>query len=246
MEYPVPNTTTKLKKPLSKSVVRHSTDMLAAIAKANAEGKTKLIRRLIGQYLKSYDAKLVATKQAFRKMGRPAPKAHIEAVAAKLLPWQGSSEPARLFMKKKGNGHLRPTMNFGLENRSLQYLVKAALMATADLHPHQYGSVGVHAAIAHAAKLMAQGHVWSFEIDIENCFPSFEEERLHEFLLLPKEVTRHVIMASHLNIVSGNLYDLFGPAEHGVDPVFATDALAEARRGIPQGRLGAKVRSSAA
>ena len=147
----------------------------------------------------------------------------------------GSSEPARLFMKKKGNGELRPIMKFGLENRSLQYLVKVALMATADLHPHQYGSVGVQAAIAHVAKLMAQGHVWSFEIDIENCFPSFEEERLYEFLPLPKEVIRHVIMASHLNITSGNLYDLFGPAEHGVDPVFVTDALAEARRGIPQG-----------
>jgi hypothetical protein len=126
-------------------------------------------------------------------------------------------------------------MKFGLENRSLQYLVKAALMATADLHPHQYGSVGVQSAIAHVAKLMEQGYLWSVEIDIEKCFPSFEEERLYEFLPLPKEVIRHVIMASHLNITSGNLYDLFGPAEHGVDPVFVTDALAEARRGIPQG-----------
>jgi hypothetical protein len=44
-----------------------------------------------------------------------------------------------------------------------------------------------------------------------------------------------VIMASHLNIVSGNLYDLFGPAENGVDPILVTDALAEARQGIPQG-----------
>ena len=116
MEYSVPNTTTKLKKPLSKSVVRHSTDMLASIAKANAEGKTNRVRHLIGRHLKSYDAKLVAAKEAFRKMGRPAPKAHIEAVAAKLLPWQGSSEPARLFMKKKGNGDLRPIMNFGFKS----------------------------------------------------------------------------------------------------------------------------------
>jgi hypothetical protein len=132
MEYPVPNITTKLKKPLSKSVVRHNTDMLAAIAKANAEGKTKRVRHLIGRHLKSYDAKLVAAKEAFRKMGQPASKAHIEAVAAKLLPWQGSSEPARLFMKKKGNGDLRPTMNFGLENRSLQYLVMAVRPEGAD------------------------------------------------------------------------------------------------------------------
>ena len=88
---------------------------------------------------------------------------------------------------------------------------------------------------------MGQGHVWSIEIDIENCFPSFEEERLYEFLPLPKEVIRHVIMASHLNIVSGNLYDLFGPAEHGVDPILATDVLAEARRGIPQGSAASNI-----
>ena len=67
MEYLVPNATTKLKKPLSKSVVRHNTDMLAAIAKAHSDGKTKLVRHLIGQYLKSHDAKLVATKEAFRR-----------------------------------------------------------------------------------------------------------------------------------------------------------------------------------
>lgn len=155
----------------------------------------KLIRHLTGQYLKSHDAKLVAAEEALQKLGLPSSKVDIKAVAAKLLPWQGSPEPVRLFMKKKGNGDLRPTMNFGLEHRSLQYLVKAALAATANLHPHQYGSVGVQAAIVHVAKLMAQGYLWSFEIDIENCFPSFEEEKLYEFLPLPKEVIRHVIMA---------------------------------------------------
>ena len=99
----------------------------------------------------------------------------------------------------------------------------------------------MHAAIAHVAKLMEQGYVWSVEIDIENCFPSFKEEELHEFLFLPKEVIRHVIMASHLNITPGNLYDLFGPAEHGVDPILATDVLAEARRGIPQGSAASNI-----
>ena len=89
--------------------------------------------------------------------------------------------------------------------------------------------------LPYVGKLMGQSYVWSVEIDIENCFPSFEEERLYEFLPLPKEVIRHVIMASYLNITSGNLYDLFGPAEHGVDPILATDVLAEARQGIPQG-----------
>ena len=120
---------------VSPSVVQHEEKMLAAIAVANSAGKSKLVRHRVGQYLKSRDAKLVATKRAFRKFGRPAPRAHIEAIAAKLLPWKGSSERARLFLRKKGNGDLRPTMDFGLENRALQYLVRAPLVATANLHP---------------------------------------------------------------------------------------------------------------
>jgi hypothetical protein len=232
----LPTTPPKLKQPLSETVVRRNTKMLAAITKAHAEGKTKLVRHLVGQYLKSHDAKLVAAKEALQKLRLPVSKIEIEAVASRLLPWEGSPEPVRLFLQKKGEtGNYRSIMSFGVENRSLQYLVKAALMATADLHPHQYASLGVHAAIAHIAKLMEQGHVWSFEIDIENCFPSFEEERLYEFLPLPKEVIRNVIMASHLNVVAGNLHDLFGPAENGVDPILVTEALAAARRGIPQG-----------
>jgi hypothetical protein len=244
LEISVTTTATKLKKLFSSTVVRHGTEMLAAIADANAERKIKLARHLVGQYLKSYDAKLAATMEAFQKLGRPVSKADVETVAAGLLPWEGSNEPVRLVLKKKGEtGNYRSIMNFGVENRALQYLVKAPLVATADLHPNQYGSVGVQAAIAHVAKLMAQGHLWSVEIDIENCFPSFKEERLYEFLLLPKKVIRHVIMASPLNIVSGNLYDFFGPAENGVDPILVTEAIAEARRGIPQGSAASNIAS---
>ena len=105
MEYPVPNTTTKLKKPLSKSVVRHNTDMLAAIAKANAEGKTQLVRHLIGRHLKSYDAKLVAAKEAFRKMGRPAPNSLLKKVFRGGRRATLIQEPSLKRMKDSRRGH---------------------------------------------------------------------------------------------------------------------------------------------
>jgi hypothetical protein len=172
----VPKTATNSPMTVSPLAVQHQEKMLAAIALANSAGKGKLVKHLVSRYLNSHHAQLVATRQAFRKKGRPAPKAHIDAMATKLLPYRGSSEPARLFLQKKGaTGNYRHILEFGLERRSLQYLVKAPLVATANLHPHQYGTVGVQAAIAHVAKLMAEGHGWSFEIDIQNCFPSFEE-----------------------------------------------------------------------
>jgi len=218
------------------SAMKRAMKMTEAIATAHRAKKPKLVRQLVGRYLKSYDAKRVAVRKAYKALRRPGPKANVNALAAKLLPWEPSNEPARLFLKKKGTtGNYRTILDFELENRARQHLVKDAIAPTVDLHPRQYGTIGVHAAIKSVAESMAQGYVWGFEIDISNCFPSFEEERLHEFLPLPKRVIRHVIMASHLNITSGNVRDIFGPAENGVDPILVTEHLAEARQGIPQG-----------
>jgi Reverse transcriptase (RNA-dependent DNA polymerase) len=114
-------------------------------------------------------------------------------------------------------------------------LVKPVLVATANLHPHQYGSKGVPPAIARVAMMMAEGYVFAREIDIKDCFPSFKEENLYKFLPLPKEVIRHVILSEHLTLIGGNLADLFGHAEDGVESPFITDTFVLARRGISQG-----------
>jgi hypothetical protein len=222
----------------------HFSDLLNDIVDAHGKKKPKLVKQRINRCLNSYDARLIAVEQAVRKMGLPVTNSDIEAIAQKLNPWAGSYEPARVSARRKGEpgaGGYRLTFDFGVENRALQYLVKAILLVLADLHPHQYGTVGTRAAIAHVAEMMRQSHVWAVELDIVKCFPSFKEEELHKFLFLPKKVIRHVVMASHLSIVSGNLYGLCGPAEDGVDPIKVTDFLAEARQGIPQGSAASSI-----
>jgi hypothetical protein len=216
---------------------RHHADrLLNQISEASAAGKAKLVRYLAHQYISSYDAKLIASKMAFRKAGRPSVPAEIIAVAEKSCPWKGTNEPVKVFSIPKGSsGDRRIALKFGVENRALQYLVKPVLVATANLHPHQYGAKGVQHAIALVAAMMAKGYVFAREIDIKDCFPSFVEENLHQFLPLSKEVIRHVIISEHLTLIGGNLYDLFGHAEDGVESPFVTDTFELARRGIPQG-----------
>jgi hypothetical protein len=111
----------------------------------------------------------------------------------------------------------------------------------------------MHAAIKHVAQAMKDGHLWAVEIDIENCFPSFDEGKVADLLPFPKEVTEQVLLARNLNLVPGNLLDLLGGEPGGVDDVpygsshapqfgpacglgiLGAKVLAEARQGIPQG-----------
>jgi hypothetical protein len=210
--------------------------LLSELAVANAAGKKKLVRQITRRYIASYNAKLIASKVAFRKAGRPAVPSDVIAVAEKVCPWTGTDEPVKVFSIPKGSsGDRRITMKFGIQNRVLQYLVKPILVATAKLHPHHYGSKGVQPAIARVAAMMEEGYVYAREIDIKDCFPSFVEENPHQFLPLPKEVIRHVIVSEHLTLIGGNLCDLFGHAEDGVECALVTDAFVQARRGIPQG-----------
>jgi lipid-binding SYLF domain-containing protein len=56
--------------------------------------------------------------------------------------------------------------------------------------------LGVHAAIRHTKQALTDGYLWAVELDIKDCYPSFDEEKLTSLLLpLPKEVTHYVILS---------------------------------------------------
>lgn len=220
----------------------HVVRLHSRVARASSAGMLKLARQHGRRCLAAYDAKLLAVRNSFRTSGRPRVPAEMTAIAQKICPWKGSTEPVMVFSVAKGSsGHRRIVMKFGIENRTLQHLVKPVLKETAKLHPHQYGLKGVPLAIARVASKMAEGYVFARELDIQDCFPSFVEEKLSQFLLLPKEVIRNVIVSAHLNLVSGNLHELFGLAEDGVESPLTTDTFVQARRGIPQGSAASNI-----
>jgi hypothetical protein len=129
-------------------------------------------------------------------------------------------------------------MEFGIENRALQYLVRPPLEILADIVPFQYTlKGGTKAAIEHVVKAMSEGPVWAIELDVKDCYPSFDGKKLPSLIPLPKEVTDHVIVSEYLQLVPGNIGYHFGPT--GVDdpglPWELEKTLVDARRGIPQG-----------
>ena len=230
--------------------------ILRRIQRAHLAGNRYRTRQLIWLQLRSHEAHLVATELARQSMKphRRFSKAVVPAIAVGLDPWAGTNEEVRVnYLPKSSNpDERRTTMEFGPENKALQYLVLSVLRIIADLHPHQFGTGngGPHAAIKHIAQAMKDGFVWAIEIDIESCFPSFDGTKIIELLPFPKEVIERVLLPVHLNLVPGNLIDLFGTMPGGahshtphttpVGPAGdlgpgGAQILAEARQGLAQG-----------
>ncbi len=224
--------------------VEHAHALLRKIRFAREDGKKKRINYLGGLYLNSFDAKLMAVRRAYEQMTphlRP-DKAELRAIAQRIDPRQGTSEEVRVYRKRKSSkpGDYRLIMNFGIENRALQYLALSLLEKAVEPHPRQYLlRGGVQAAVHDLANAMAKGPVCAYELDIKDCYPSFDGKKLQELIPLPKEVTDHIITSRHLHLKGGtsNICISFGPADgQEQDPVKLTTALADAaRRGLPQG-----------
>ena len=105
-----------------KAARRQERRLRRRIENALSVGNYKRAKWLTGLYLRSFEAKRVAVRQANKKMhpDRRIPRNKECQLAAKLDPWRGTDEPARVRPKFKAKGGFRPIFNFGIENRALQ------------------------------------------------------------------------------------------------------------------------------
>src|SRR6266702_7172196 len=228
----------------------HLEARLTRIQKAHRAGNWRQLRYLIQQYLTSYDARLAATRLASRKMrwNRRPKKTQLRSIAENLNAFQGTREEVRLILIPKGAGKFRPTLEFGIENRALQYLVLSVLYAIADLHPRQFATRGgVPAAIAKVAKAMKAGNVHASEIDIKDFYASFDGNKLVELVPVQKRVIMRVMLSEHLAILPGKSLhhttaSCIGPADTDQGELAPLEKyLADARRGIPQGSAASPI-----
>src|SRR6266704_2654196 len=221
----------------------HLQATLTRIQRAHRAGERRQLRYLIQQFLTSFDARLTATRLASSKMrwNRRPKKHQLRSIAENLNAYQGTREEVRLILIRKGPGKFRPTLDFGIENRALQYLVLSVLYAIAELHPRQFATRGgVPAAIAHVAKAIKAGNLRAREIDIKDFYQSFDGTKLVDLIPLPKRVIERVLLSRHLNIVPGTLHHTAAYSSNGAADTHQGEAslekyLADARRGIPQG-----------
>ena len=223
--------------------------LLKRIRAAVQAGKWKKVNWLVVEWLRSPEAKRLAVRLARRKMKLHCPphKSESDVIAEHLDPWKGSDEVA--YVAKRAKEHkphdYRLTINFGIENRALQYLVLLVLRELVELHPSQYqtnpyGPRGTHPAIEQVKKALGEGYLWAIEYDIKDCYPSFNGKELSNFIPLPKKVIEAVLLCEHLNLKGGYslLYSSYSVGCEGDDdwsPDQFNDALVRARRGIPQG-----------
>jgi hypothetical protein len=221
----------------------HIKSRLMRIKEAHRAGDRKELRFLVQKHLTSYDARLAATRLAYSRMhGARRPEQHdLKSIAETLNAYQGTQEAVALILIPKGNGQFRPTMDFGIQNRALQYLVLSVLYAIAELHPYQFATRGgVPAAIARVAKAIKAGNLYTAEIDIKDFYPSFDGTKLADLIPLPKRVIERVLLSEHLNIVASTIPTLiqapFGHANADQEGVLPPGKyVANARRGFPQG-----------
>ena len=128
------------KRPSAHKAHTHTNAMLRRIRAASRSGKHKQAEALSRVYLGSMDARYAATLVAYHRL-----KPHVRpdvgslfAVAQSLDPYSGTQEDVYLrFKPKKGNPDaFRPILEFGIENRALQYLVLPLLRARSQ-PPHR-------------------------------------------------------------------------------------------------------------
>ena len=211
---------------------------LKRIRAAVQVGKWKKVRWLVVELLRSPEAKRLATRLAYRAMPRHSrpDKSELDQIPKHLDAWEGSSEVGyvgRQPKEHKPNEH-RLTINFGIENRALQYLLLLVLREVVELHPDQYGNRGgVHPAIKRVVEAMNEGYLWAVEFDIKDFFSSFDGNKALSLLPIPKRVGERVLLGEHLTLLAGPtlIAGCEGDAEHNL----LNDELVKARQGFPQG-----------
>lgn len=219
----------------------HEQEMFQRIRETHLKGHRRDAAYLQRRYLTSFDARLVAASTAYDKLKRwRRPElSKLPEIAKNINALRGTDERVDVrWVPKKNNSHeFRLLMDFGIQNRALQYQIRRCIEARLDLHPMQFAlNGGRDVAIERVQEFLLQGFHHVAELDIKNCYPSFDGEKLTGLLPIPKEVTEKVILSRNLNLYPVNMWDSSQSGDVSPEDIeYLAEYLAEARQGIAQG-----------
>lgn len=185
-----------------KQAKRHAAEADAEIRRLVRDGHWRKARGRRRKYLGSSCAHITAVSQANAKLPKHRRRSRetVLAVAAALNPWHGTREPVKVFPVRKGSGGHRPIMDFGLRNRALQYLARAAAEPFAQLHPGQYALRGTQSAIRDLLHAMNDHHHVTVT-DIRDAYGSFDADAVVRLVPLPRVVAQRILVSRDLNLV---------------------------------------------
>lgn len=195
------------------------------------------------ELMNSFDAKLLATVKAnskFKKKYRIYEPKMLMDIAGSLDVWARTSETARITLqaKERKPDEPRAVIDFGIRQKARQYLVKLALEPSAkrSIKPNQYSREGgTKNAIETTLQLLHEGYSNFVEIDIANCYSSYNEEVLADLLNLPVEISNNVVIGRHMLFRLRYIGFSLGNGDELLEADLFRDAIAEVQHGIPQG-----------
>ncbi len=211
---------------LPRALVARSARKLAGCVN---RGDMRKAKRTARQLLRSPANRLMAAHRAARSLGLEVTIDQLSNIAQVANAFRGTTEPVYCREILKKDGYRRTICSFGVENRTLQYLVRDILARLCPPKPFMYDVAGrgVSAAIADIMRAGNDGYRWTVCADIIDCFNSVDELALPDHLPLPKDVTRKVLVSGEMNFrrdVHRNSIGVPPPASIFKRPV-----------GIPQG-----------
>lgn len=202
--------------------------LLRAYRRAVATGNSRIIKRALWRYLRSFAVRVHAAQQVIEDLGRTARRANADPFeVAQQIKWNRPiREPARLWFKPKSSGGFRPIYDFGVVRRAACKVIRPILENHLHRMPFQFdvGGRGLSRAIRTVKKHCSAGYYFAAELDIENHYGSFSAKKLYKALPVPKQVIDYVVTARHIPVVPT-----------GDSPTLTASLTPAARRGIPQG-----------
>jgi hypothetical protein len=181
------------------------------VAKAFRSKNTKAMRSANRAYLNSYACRFVATRKVIESSTRRSHKS-AEEIARDLNVWIGCDEVAKLNVVLKDvrledgddvheDIRARVTVDFGIENRARQILVREMLRLMWRTSCSQtLFNGGRNRAVRLVKEYYADGYQYVVEGDVYRCFQSFDKQGISNFLRLPEKVVENVLGASSLKL----------------------------------------------
>lgn len=187
--------------------------------------------------LRSYSARFLAALEAIGDFGPGEVDCSPAELAERIDVFAPCDEPVTLSLKRKPDGRFRPILNFGVEQRARQILIRNLISAQfGERHWDQkLFNGGTKAAIEQVKANYEDGYQCACHLDVVGCFSSFNVEKVAELLFLPEEVARHVLTGQNHAIE-------LSPTNTGEDvpvnsagPRNLEEVMEQARRGLSTG-----------
>lgn len=215
---------------------RRFQEKLRRIRSASSRGRRT--QPLVRDFLRCPDAKLSA---ALRSIGENPEEDLSIALGRSINSWSMLVEKVQWYPKRKPDGGWRPICKLSPELFARHKLIQFAIHSQLHPVPGLFGIPGQDRSRDDCVRLfrsfIKSGFTHLAEVDVKNCFQSFNLDALYE-LPLPKEVIKHNLDTRNLNYVRVDRYLSYtDKIPYGVDTIANSSGPTGLMQGSPASNI---------